>query len=124
METWKRVIFIPGASVPVTLTGGSGVCVEAWLRCVKDRQGGAHSGRARSKQRVAAGASPKGEASGALQRRGTACQAGNGAAITPLSRRWRDHVAPAPLPTILSALLTAHHSLPQPTTQPFFHFST
>ena len=73
---------------------------------------GAHDGRARSKQRVAAGASPKGEASVALQRRGTACQAGNGAAITPLSRRWRDHVAPAPLPTILSALLTAHRSLP------------
>ena len=74
---------------------------------------GAHDGRARSKQRVAAGASPKGEASAALKRRGTACQAGDGAAITPLSRLSavegpRRPGAPADHP------LSAAHCPPQP----------
>ena len=73
--------------------------------------------RARSKPRVAAGASPEGGASATLKWWGTACQAGDGAAITSLSRRWRDHAALAALPTILSALLTVHRRFPynQPT---------
>ena len=38
MESWKPNIFIPGISVPVTLTGGFGICVEAWPRWCQDRQ--------------------------------------------------------------------------------------
>ena len=110
MSKWKREDFIPGGSVPVTLTRGDLGAV--WrLRWAKDRQAAHLNGRARSKQRVSVGVSPEGEASGALKWWGTACKAGDGAAITLLSRRWRDHAALAPLLTILSEppLSTAVH---------------
>ena len=124
MSKWKREDFIPGGSVPVTLTRGDlGGCVEAWLRWAKDRQAAHLNGRARSKQRVSVGVSPEGEASGALKWWGTACKAGDGATITPLSRRWRDHAALAPLLTILSEPPLSTAASPHYPTKPFCSYN-
>ena len=106
-------------TAPVTLTRGD------LLGAVWRRMGTAGSRTGRPAYNLMGAPAPSREwrpaprrrvkAYAALKWRGNAFQAGNGAANTPLSRRWRDHVCPcAPADHPLSAA-TVHRSLPNQT---------